>query len=286
MNGRYDRLAPSRRLEVVLGPGPDPGDRRSGRPRPSRSAGPRPAATRPSAWRWSCAAATSSRSCPRSELASERPVRPKPPRLPEQRERTAPGPRGGLGRLLGLLGGGEHVLLADPAADPGAGDRGQVDAVLLGQLAHQRGDVAGVGVRGHRAWPASGPGGRAVLFGLRIVLGRGRLLRLLGGGPGSAPGRPRLRPRSARRSPRRPVGRRLGLGGLGLRVLPAPAAASAGWPTGRRRRRARRRPRRSRPPGPGSPAPCRRSGRGSRCRPCRWRPRAAARRPRPRRRPA
>ena len=80
--------------------------------------------------------------------------------------------RWGLGGLLGLLGRGQHVLLANPPADPGAGDGRQVDAVLLGQLAHQRGDIAGVGVRGHRGGRLRGRRGRAVLFGLRIDLGR------------------------------------------------------------------------------------------------------------------
>ena len=42
----------------------------------------------------------------------------------------------------GLLGGGEHVLLADPATDAAAGDRREVDAALGGQPADQRRHVA------------------------------------------------------------------------------------------------------------------------------------------------
>ena len=78
----------------------------------------------------------------------------------------------GCGCLLGL-GGGEHVLLADAAADAGALDRGQVDAVLRGQLAHQRGDVrAAVGATG------IGRGRRGRRRGFRLRLGLGFRLRL------------------------------------------------------------------------------------------------------------
>src|SRR5690606_18260438 len=74
------------------------------------------------------------------------------------------------GRLLGRLGlrGCQHVLLADPATDAAALDGGQVDAVLGGQLAHQRRDVRPLLVAVGRR-----------LGGLRRGL-RGRLLWLSG----------------------------------------------------------------------------------------------------------
>ena len=43
------------------------------------------------------------------------------------------------------FGGGDDVLLADAATDAGAGQRGDVHAVLVGQLADQGSDVAGLG---------------------------------------------------------------------------------------------------------------------------------------------
>ena len=67
------------------------------------------------------------------------------------------------GSLLGL-GSGEHVLLADAAADTGALDCREVDVVLGGQFSHQRGDV-GTGL------PGRGGGGFRLGFGLRLGLG-------------------------------------------------------------------------------------------------------------------
>ena len=102
------------------------------------------------------------------------------------------------GRDLGLLGRGggvEDVLLADPATHAGALQRGQVDAVLVGHLAHERGDVRrlvataggrclgrGLGGLG-RGVGALGLGlalGRRGVGGLALGLGLD-LLRLLGG---------------------------------------------------------------------------------------------------------
>uniref|UniRef100_J1RK10 ABC transporter ATPase n=1 Tax=Streptomyces auratus AGR0001 TaxID=1160718 RepID=J1RK10_9ACTN len=54
-----------------------------------------------------------------------------------RRGRSGGSGRGGLGGLRG----GDDVLLADAATDAGALDRGEVDAALRGELAHQRGDV-------------------------------------------------------------------------------------------------------------------------------------------------
>ena len=51
------------------------------------------------------------------------------------------GGRSGLGRPGGLL----DVLLADAPAHTGAGDGGQVDPLVLGEPAHDRGDVGGGG---------------------------------------------------------------------------------------------------------------------------------------------
>ena len=50
--------------------------------------------------------------------------------------------------------GVEDVLLADASADAGAGHRGQIDAVLLGELAHDRCDVR---VGRHRTRPGALP---------------------------------------------------------------------------------------------------------------------------------
>ena len=58
-----------------------------------------------------------------------------------------------------LLGGVEDILLADAAADAGAGDGREVDAVLLGQLAHDRGDVGVAAALGGGSGRA-GVGGR------------------------------------------------------------------------------------------------------------------------------
>ena len=55
------------------------------------------------------------------------------------------------GRLGGLCRRRvEHILLADPAADTGAGDRAEVDTVLGGEFADQRGDITRIGVGGGR----------------------------------------------------------------------------------------------------------------------------------------
>src|SRR5690606_27786594 len=108
------------------------------------------------------------------------------------------GGRGGLG-LLRLAGGLEHVLLADAAADAGARDRRQVDALVRGELAHERREVGAAGLRrrgGRRAGGGRRRGGGArgrrgglLLRGLRGAarlarrgarLGRGRLLLLRG----------------------------------------------------------------------------------------------------------
>src|SRR5690606_16709449 len=87
-----------------------------------------------------------------------------------------------LGRrsLLGLAGRLEHVLLADPAADTGALEGGQVHAVLSGELADQRGHVgADVATPGRLA----GGLGAHALGGLGLLRLGGRVLGLaaLGG---------------------------------------------------------------------------------------------------------
>src|SRR6185437_12102542 len=77
-----------------------------------------------------------------------------------------------LGLRLGRLaraGRLEHVLLADPAADPGAADAGEVDVVLGGELAYQRRHVRAAGRLAVRALVGRLRRGRS--------LGRGRLLR-------------------------------------------------------------------------------------------------------------
>ena len=61
-----------------------------------------------------------------------------------RRDRRAAGDRGGSGD------GGEHILLADASADTGAGDGIEVDALVVGELADDRGHVAGVGARDAR----------------------------------------------------------------------------------------------------------------------------------------
>ena len=200
--------------------------------------------------------------------------------------RTQPGAAG----RLGGLGGVQDVLLADAAADAGALDRAEVDAVLGGELAHERRDVGrGVGRtrvtgRGRRA-RRRGAGAAGAAAGARPAACRGqRLLRgllvlgrlLLEGGAGLGRAAEAWAEGCGR-------GRRGGL--LGLRRALLPAAG----PTARRRAGAT---------DDGEvgadrdglvladedlAAACRRPATGSRCRPCRWRPRAAARRPRPRR---
>jgi hypothetical protein len=87
---------------------------------------------------------------------------------------------GGRRRLRGLrgtlgAGGLDDVLLADPAADPGPGDRLQVHGVLGGQLADQRGDVRRVAGAGQRRR-------RRVLLGLGFGRRWGRGSRLLRSG--------------------------------------------------------------------------------------------------------
>ena len=80
---------------------------------------------------------------------------------------------GGCGRRCGgcrcaaALGGLEHVLLADAAADAGAGDGRQVDAVLGGELADERRDVA----RRRSSRPARRGGGAAVQVRVRAAAG-------------------------------------------------------------------------------------------------------------------
>ena len=95
-------------------------------------------------------------------LARARPGRARP-------ERARPGPGaagrgagGGGGRRRGPPGPGgvQHVLLADPAADTGPGHAGQVDAVLGGQLADQRGDVRALGSRWRHSWRPAPPRAR------------------------------------------------------------------------------------------------------------------------------
>ncbi len=93
--------------------------------------------------------------------------------------------RSGRGGLRGL-GGGEDVLLADTTADAGALDGAQVDAVLGGELAHQRGDVRAV-VGGRR-----GGGSRS-----RSRPGRARPARAPGERPEPRPGPERARPEPA-----------------------------------------------------------------------------------------
>ena len=239
-------------------------------------------------------------------------------RGPDGFGRPAPAPRAALGaaaagglrlgrglaarRPSGGLGGVEDVLLADPAADAGAVDRGQVDAVLGGQLADQRGDVVAASPSA-ADWPADWPPDwrpRACAVGCSAEASRrasaarpappaGRLLRLrleafsasgcAGCGAPPAGGRLRLLGAfsgSAAAAPRRPAARPAGCApaaGAGRRPPPEPSPMTPG----------RRRPGRSRPRRPGSSAGCRRPATGPRCRPCRWRPRAAARRPRRRR---
>src|SRR5262249_40881580 len=78
--------------------------------------------------------------------------------------------RGGGGgcRLADGPRGLEHILLADAAADPGAGYGGEIHAVLGGQLADERGDVGTVGRR--RQWYRGGGfrlGGRCRCRGRR-----------------------------------------------------------------------------------------------------------------------
>ena len=138
------------------------------------------------------------------------------------RGRPRRGRRGRGGRLLRGLGRGEHVLLADPAADAAALEAAEVDVVLGRELAHQRRDV------------------RAVAGGLAVVGRGGRGLGLRRG----------LRRLLGRRS-RAPLLRGSGLGascsGLPASAPPASAAPASRARSRSRRPRAGRRPRRSRP---------------------------------------
>src|SRR5690606_14420276 len=96
----------------------------------------------------------------------------------------------GRGLLRGLRGGAD-VLLADPAADAGALDRLQVDTLLLGELAHDRGDVGGRGRLGSaRTRGGLGRRGGSLLRRRGLDLGghlrlAGDLLRGDGGGRGT-----------------------------------------------------------------------------------------------------
>ena len=277
-NGRNDSLTPSRGLEVALGPGPQPGDLgdvdlddggqlRRDLQRLDHALGDQLRAS-----------GTASRCVPRSGLGAAASAAARGcggrRRLRAAAAAAAASARFGLGR------GVQHVLLADAAADAGAGHDAQVDAVLGGELADQRRDVPAVVAVDLPLPPAAAPapagagGGGAACGGCRAPvaaagLGRGLRLRL-----------PLLRAAA------RAAGVGLGSGRPGSGSARLLAARPRGAARRRRSRPARRRPRRSRPRRPGSPAACRRPATGSRCRPCRWRPRAAARRPRPRRRPA
>ena len=160
----------------------------------------------------------------------------------------------GLGRRLGGLGGVEHVLLADPAADAGARERREVDAVLGRELAHQRGDVGGASSR-------SAGRGRAGAAALR----RGGSGAARGGAWAAGAWGGRLPGAASARRGRRRRGLAAGCGLLRCRGRPAPGAVLACEPA-RLPRPARcapdraaaddgqvaRRPARSRPPGPGS----------------------------------
>src|SRR5699024_2046032 len=93
------------------------------------------------------------------------------------------------GRQVGLraggdviaLGGSQDVLLADTAADAGAGDLGEVHVVLLGKLADQRGHVRQV-IAGRLA---SGAGLLAAVSDVRACGGlRSLLASSLAGGFG------------------------------------------------------------------------------------------------------
>ena len=132
--------------------------------------------------------------------------------------------RGSGLRGLGLGGGLEHVLLADAAADAGAREARDVDALLRGELAHERGQVRADG-RAAAAAGAAWAAGRAA-GACAAGAGAGRLRR----------GCLRRRAGAARRRCRR---RRRG---RGLRA-PALAGAGGGRLLGgcRRRRRGRSR---------------------------------------------
>jgi hypothetical protein len=119
-----------------------------------------------------------------------------------------------LGGLPGLFRGREDVLLADPSADAGAAQGGEVDAVLGRELADQWSDVGRtVAAPGRRCLGRRRLGrcrlgrsrlggcclGRRGLGGLRLLVGlrlRGGALAGLGGhrglGTGGGPGRRRL----------------------------------------------------------------------------------------------
>ena len=126
----------------------------------------------------------------------------------------------------------EHVLLADPAADPGPGDGGEVHAVLGGQLADQRGDVRAVGAVPSGGAGRAGPSSRPARRWLPARGLRRRPGRLAGAGAGGAGGagagasgagwrrrggRVRLDRRARPRRGRRPVAPRRGRGGPGRR---------------------------------------------------------------------
>ena len=100
-----------------------------------------------------------------------------------RRRRSSGGGGSRSGRLLGCGSGVEDVLLADAATDAGALHRAEVDALLVGHLAHQRSDVRRLVAA---ALAGSGRGrGRRRLGGLRGLRG----LRGLAGGLGRGLGR-------------------------------------------------------------------------------------------------
>ena len=97
------------------------------------------------------------------------------------------------GGLLRSLGGGQDVLLTDPAADAGSVERTEVDAMFLGQFAYQWCHIAGLRVADDRcrpqvelrppdrAAPAArlfGRGRRGLRLGLWLGLGAGCRARL------------------------------------------------------------------------------------------------------------
>ena len=85
---------------------------------------------------------------------------------------------GGLARTGGrtALGGREHVLLADPAADAGALDLREIDALFLGDLAHERRHVRRASAG--RRLGGSRRAGRLGLRGHRLLRSRGLRLFL------------------------------------------------------------------------------------------------------------
>ena len=159
------------------------------------------------------------------------------------------GRRGSGCGLAAALDEREDVLLRHAAAAAGARDRVRVDAVLGGDP-RDDGRDEGAAVAG---LPVRRPGAR-----------RGRRRRC---GPAAA----RLGRCRSRRRRRRPASR--------ARAVPRARQVPRREPRPRARsRRARCRPRPSRPPGRGSGRRRPRRGSAPRCRPCRSRSRAAARR--------